>query len=228
MSIDAEMLRLIADNIANSETPGYQRKIGVQRAEFSLDAAQVESGLQQGASSASADSSLPAVMDVALDSAPGTLIQTREPLDVALNGGGSLIVSTPKGEIATRGAKLQVNSQGMLVTQSGDPILGVAGPISFSGAVINYNDIDITPEGAVKLSGNIVGQLRIDPAPDSSDTNQPVAPRVMQGFLEKSNVDSVTEMLKLMEVFRHFESSQKALRNYDALLQQAISDLGKI
>jgi len=228
MSVDAEALKLIADNIANSETPGYRRKIAVQRTEFSMDAASLVDDSQQSATIDSPNAAALSFVKVALDETPGTLMETHEPLDVALNGGGSLVVSTSSGEVATRGGKLQINSQGLLVNESGDPVLGVAGPISFSGTVVNYNEIEITPEGAVKLSGNVVGQLRIDPPSSSSNIAQPVTPRVMQGCLEKSNVDSVTEMLKLMEVFRHFESSQKALRNYDALLQQAISDLGKI
>jgi len=235
MSADAEMLRLIADNIANSHTVGYQRKVGVQRAEFSLP---VDLNGEPSTEVAldginTLTQSLAERLNITTDKSPGALVQTREPLDIALNGAGSLIASTSTGDALIRGGKFKLDAHGVLVTQAGDPVLGVSGPINFAGAVINHNDIEITADGTVKLGGNVVGQLRVQ-APDllsdksQSTLQEPVVPRVMQGFVEQSNVDSVTEMLNMMEVFRHFEASQKALRSYDGLLQQAISDLGKI
>jgi flagellar basal body rod protein FlgG len=232
MSVDAEMLRLIADNIANAQTPGYQRKVGVQRTEFALP---TESSVDQAINAVfdsvtgSIGPAVPGKLSIATDTSPGTLVQTREPLDIALNGAGALIASTSTGEVNIRGGKLQIDAHGTLVTLAGDPVLGIAGPISFTGKAINHSDIDISADGIVKLSGDVVGQLRIQAAdvPQGS-AQEPVVPRVMQGFVEQSNVDSVTELLKMMEVLRHFEANQKALRNYDGLLQQAIGDLGKI
>ena len=231
MGVDMENLRLIADNIANSQTPGYQRKIAVQRTEFALaaDSANEQPGDSVDSVADTFAQSVLAPLSIATDSSPGSLVQTSEPLDVALNGAGSLVTSTAEGEKNIRGGKLQINAQGVLVTQAGDAVLGTAGPITFSGAIVNHSDIEITADGAVKLSGDVIGQLRVEaPSTTQPDQSPAVAPRVMQGFVENSNVDSVTEMLKLMEVFRHFEASQKALRNYDGLLQQAISDLGKV
>jgi flagellar basal-body rod protein FlgF len=225
MSVDAEMLRLISDNIANAQTPGYQRKVGVQRAEFLLPSQAIDNQIADATEESAR--AIMAPLSIAVDSTPGTLTQSREPLDVALNGAGSLFALTPTGEVSIRGGKMRIEPQGLLVTQSGDPVLGVSGPINFNGAVVNYHDIEITADGIVKLSGNNIGQLRIESSSSQQNSSPSVAPRVMQGFVETSNVDSVTEMLKLMEVFRHFESSQKVLRNYDSLLQQAISDLGK-
>ncbi|MES1190175.1 MAG: flagellar hook-basal body complex protein [Steroidobacter sp.] len=233
MSVDSALLRLIADNIANAQTPGYQRKIGIQHAEFPLTDAGVVSGKSVSSLPEALVKSALAPLSIARDSSPGTLVQTREPLDIALNGPGFLIASTPTGDVNIRGGKFDINGQGTLVTQDGNPVMGVAGPINFSGAAINRNNIEITSDGTVKLSGEIVGQLRVlppsDPAGQSQDiVTEQVTPNVMQGFVESSNVDSVTEMLQLMEVFRHFEAGQKALRSYDGLLQQAIDDLGKI
>jgi len=215
MSIDTDLVRLIADNIANAQTPNFQRKLGVQRVEFSaVDAA---TGI------ASQTSQL-APLETAADVTPGTLSETHESLDIALSGPGSLFVSTQTGETTFRGGRLHISDDDVLVTQAGDPVLGVSGPITFPGGTVDQKSIAITSDGVVKVAGISIGQLRVQAA-DGTDEG---IPHVVQGFLEGSNVNSVTEMVKLMEVIRHFESGQRAMRSYDGLMQQAISDLGKI
>ena len=65
------------------------------------------------------------------DFAAGPSEQTRNPLDVAIDGNAFLVVQTAAGERYTRDGGLQINNQGQLVTASGDPVLGTSGPIVF-------------------------------------------------------------------------------------------------
>ena len=65
------------------------------------------------------------------DFAAGPSEQTKNPLDVAIDGNGFLVVQTAAGERYTRDGGLQINNQGQLVTASGDPVLGTSGPIVF-------------------------------------------------------------------------------------------------
>jgi flagellar basal-body rod protein FlgF len=120
---------------------------------------------------------------------------------------------------------LHIDSEGQLVTQQGDAVLGISGPITFTGAAVDAVSISIAADGMVRVAGNPIGQLRVESPAANGEQG---APHVLQGFLESSNVESVTEMVKLMETIRHFEATQRAARSYDGLLQQAISDLGKI
>jgi flagellar basal-body rod protein FlgG len=215
MSVDTDLVRIIAENIANAQTSGYQRKLGVQRPEFA--------SLAEALSAQTATETAP--LTTVADASPGTLAETRERLDIALSGAGSLIVATPNGEMPMRGGRLHIDDQGQLVNQQGDAVLGKAGTIHFSGAALDLNSVDISSDGTIRVAGDVIGQLRVEAAGTDGEN---ATPNVLQGFLESSNVEPVTEMIKLMEVIRHFETTQKAARSYDDLMQQAITDLGKI
>ena len=71
----------------------------------------------------------------------GTISQTGNPLDVAINGDGFLVIQTSQGERYTRNGALQINPQGELVTSEGYQVLGDGGPIAFqtqdTGITIN-------------------------------------------------------------------------------------------
>ncbi len=62
------------------------------------------------------------------DFAAGPSEQTKNPLDVAIDGNAFLVVQTAAGERYTRDGGLQINNQGQLVTASGDPVLGTVRP----------------------------------------------------------------------------------------------------
>ena len=147
------------------------------------------------------------------------------------------MVDTPQGEALTRRGDFRLDSEGRLVTQSGLPVLGEGGAMHLAGTP------QIAPDGAVRVDGEIVAQLRIaQVAPGiaahvagrrsvSRRRNFPTrhhAARVRQGFLEASNVESVQEMVRLIETMRHFETVQRFVRGYDDMMGKAISELGKV
>lgn len=216
MSNDSDLIRLIAENIANAQTTGYQRKFGIQQLQF-------DSLTTQDPTLAAV--SVTSALRVASDSTPGTLSETREPLDIALDGVGSLVVAGDEGESLVRGGRLHIDDQGFLVTAQGFQMQGTSGPINFSGNAVDAAGLKISPDGVISLGGNVIGQLEVRAPVEASGAQ---VPRVKQGFIETSNVDSVTEMLKLMEIVRHFEAAQKVARSYHDLMQQGIADLGKI
>ena len=216
MSNDSDLVRLIAENIANAQTSGYQRKFGVQQVQFEA------LGTKESAGKAS---TMAAALSVVTDATPGTLSETREPLDVALDGVGSLVVAGEDGESLVRGGRLHIDDQGFLVTAQGLQIQGSSGPINFAGNTVDAGSLKISGDGVISLGGDIVGQLQVRAGSDAEGAQ---VPRVKQGFVETSNVDPVTEMLKLMEIVRHFEATQKVARSYNDLMQQGIADLGKI
>ncbi len=98
------------------------------------------------------------------DFAQGATEQTKNPLDVAIDGGGFLVVQTPAGERYTRDGGLQINNQGQLVTAAGNPVLGTSGPIVFQPT---DHDITIAADGNVTVqegigrTDSIRGKLRL-------------------------------------------------------------------
>jgi flagellar basal-body rod protein FlgG len=227
MRNDAETLRVIGQNVANIETVAYRREISVMRQNF-----------DQVTDDARADLARPQQkLETAIDLRPGTLKSTSEALNVALEGPGFFVVETPQGEALTRRGDFRMDNEGRLVTQAGLPVLGEGGAIHLDGATPQ-----IAPDGNVRVNGEIVARLRIaqvasesrlapvggdlyiaNQLPEGND-----ATRVRQGFLEASNVESVQEMMRLMETMRHFEALQRFVRGYDDMTSKAISELGKV
>jgi flagellar basal-body rod protein FlgG len=226
MRNDAETLRVIGQNVANIETVAYRREIAVMRANF-----------DQVTDDARAELARPQRLETAIDLRPGTLKSTGEALHLALEGPGFFVVDTPQGEALTRRGDFRLDSEGRLVTQAGLPVLGEGGAIHLDGATPQ-----IAPDGNVRVNGEIVARLRIAQVASEAQLS-PVggdlyratqlpegndAARVRQGFLEASNVESVQEMVRLMETMRHFEALQRFVRGYDDMTSKAISELGKV
>lgn len=224
MHADAEAVRVIGQNVANAQVTAYQRQIPVNEVSFSEALDQVATTDTQ--------------TRIALDSQPGTLHNTGEPLHVALEGTGFFGLRTQDGIQLTRRGDFQVSADGVLTSASGKPVLGARGLIEVGMAAPT-----IGTDGTVRVGTEIVDQIRVfnvsdvatlkyvgdaefmAPADQLIDADTAV---IRQGYLETSNVTPVGEMVQLMETVRHFEASQRLARGYDDMLQKAISELGKV
>ena len=151
----------------------------------------------------------------------GPTEQTKNPLDVAIDGGGFLAVQTPAGERYTRDGGLQINNQGQLVTASGYQVLGNSGPIVFQPTDKQINiasDGNVTVLEGTSRIDSVRGKLRLVTfaqaqqlvkegsnlyAAGEGQAAQPdTTSRLRQGFIEKSNVNSVHEMSRMIEITR--------------------------
>ena len=172
------------------------------------------------------------------DMSVGAIVQTGNPLDVALQGEGFLVVQTPQGERWTRAGSLQLDASGVLVDLDGNPVMGEGGPIQFGGA---ETDVAIAEDGTVSSSAGIKGRLRMvefaDPQETARDGNnlfsggtpiQATATRLMQGALEKSNVSGVGEMTEMIRVQRSYESLASIMQQQDDMRRSAIQRLGNL
>jgi flagellar basal-body rod protein FlgF len=225
MRNDAETLRVIGQNVSNIDTVAYRREIAVMRSSF-----------DQAADEARAELSAPADFETAIDQRPGTLKASSEALHLALEGPGFFVIDTPQGEALTRRGDFRLDSEGRLVTQQGMPVLGDNGHVQIAGTP------QIAVDGAVRVDGTVVAQLRVAQVAPGAPLSSLGADlyrgeqlpqgdssaRVRQGFLEASNVESVQEMIRLIETMRHFEGVQRFVRGYDDMMGKAISELGKV
>jgi flagellar basal body rod protein FlgG len=197
-----------------------------------------------------ADSRLNFVQDRAtwLDLGQGPIAQTSNPLDVALEGKGFLVVQTPRGERYTRNGAMQINNTGELVTSEGYKVVGESGPITFQ---TSDRDITINPDGSIRVreganatADSSRGKLRIVEFPnpqqlkkDGSSTfqaganQQPSAAtdsRVVQGAVEKSNVQGVLEMTRLIEVSRSYTEVANILQQQSDMRRDVITRLAEV
>lgn len=233
---------VVANNVANANTNG-----------FKADKSLFEEFLRSGAHEdnfVGSDRRVSFVNDRATirDFASGPNLQTGNPLDVAINGNGFLVVQTPAGERYTRDGALQINAQGQLVTNGGNLVLGTNGPITFQSTDRDINvsaDGTITVrEGTVTQVDSIRGKLRLvtfnNPqqlvkeganlftAPAGVAAQPDTLSRVNQGFIEKSNVNVVTEMTRLMEVTRTYQSVASLMQQQNDLRKSAIQMLADV
>ena len=232
---------VVANNVANVNTTGY-------KADRSLFQEFLTSGAHQD-NFLTADRRISYVQDRATfhDFSQGPTEETKNPLDVAVDGGGFLVVQTPAGERYTRDGALQINNQGQLVTAGGNPVLGSSGPIVFQPTdkqVSIASDGNITVLEGLNRIDSVRGKLRLVSfasaqallkdgsnlySASTGAVAQPdIASKLRQGFIEKSNVNSVVEMSRMIEVTRAYTQISTLLQQQSDLQKTAIQQLADV
>lgn len=218
----------IANDLANASTPGYKTEQLAQESFGELLLSNSQSGQGVGALGLG-----PQVVATETDMTQGPLRETGEPLDVALEGEGGLVVQAPGGVRYTRNGQLGLDGQGRLVTATGLPVLGEDGqPIVAGGAT----DLRIAPDGTVTSGGRQVGRLAVvslaEPQREGESLfagtagARPAETLVRQGFLEGSAVNPARAMVDMIASLRAFEASQRVIRTIDETLARGINSAG--
>ena len=234
-------LDVVANNVANINTTGF-------KADRSLFEEYLHSPARED-NFVRADRRVSFVQDRATfhDFSAGPSEQTRNPLDVAIDGGAFLVVQTPAGERYTRDGGLQINNQGQLVTADGNPVMGASGPIVFQPTDKQINiasDGNVTVVEGTGRIDSVRGKLRLASFADAQklvkegsnlySAGQGIGPqpdtisRVRQGFIEKSNVNSVHEMSRMIEITRTYTQISSLLQQQHDLHRSAIEKLADV
>jgi flagellar basal-body rod protein FlgF len=223
-----QRLDTIAHNIANVTTPGFRG----QGIKFDSLVQQFGSGTIDYASSGQAY----------ITRQGGEIIQTGNPLDAAIKGDVWFGLSTSAGQVVyTRDGRMQMAADGQLLSIEGLPVVDPGGgPLKLDpkgGPPV------ITSTGAITQGGKQIGALglfSLDPAAklsyfrnSSVVSDLPATPvvdtgtvSVVQGAIEGSNVNAMTEMTRLISVTRAFESAQAAVNDTEKSYSDAIKTLG--
>lgn len=177
------------------------------------------------------------------DYSGGSFRETGRPLDVALDGQGFFAVQTPRGERYTRAGVFTLDAAGQLVTQQGDLVVGASGPITVPRG---KTEISIGVDGSVSADGQPIGKLKVvrfdNPrtaltkegdslfmAAGQEKPQNAFGTRVVQGVLEMSNVNVVTEMATMMHNSREFDSLQRSITlMMNDLGRKVASEIGRI
>lgn len=232
VSLSAQMalqkrLDTIAHNIANVSTPGF-------RAEGVKFDSLVDGTGQNSVDYASTGKSY-------ITRQGGEITQTGNPLDVAVRGHVWFGLQTPAGQVYTRDGRLQMTANGELTSIRGYSVLDAGGaPIKLDP---KGGPPRITSGGAIFQGSKHIGSLglfAIDPKanlryydnsgviPDQPATSvvDDDSVSVLQGAVEGSNVNAMTEMTRLIAVTRAFENAQAASNDTNKSLSDAIKTLG--
>ncbi|MDA8870321.1 flagellar basal-body rod protein FlgF [Rhizobiaceae bacterium] len=217
-------LATIADNVANANTTGFQAT-GV-RFDEQLD--------RSGTAFVSRGTSFSSQEQGALEATGGTL-------DVAVKGDGWFGIETAQGRAVTRDGRFSLSPEGTLQSVRGEPVLDAGGaPIQLDVA---GGAPQIGEDGSIRQGGRLVGAIGVfshDPGPNPSRVGssaylvsgglEPIVDErgagVVQGYLERSNVDAVEQMTKLIGVHRHFDNVAAAIRDSEGATEQMIRTLG--
>lgn len=228
MQGDLQRLAHIGQNLANVQTAGYKRLVSAQRpfaaemlaAEMPVTAAQTES---------------------TTDMTAGALRATGNPMDVAIDGDGFFVVETAQGPALTRQLSLRLDAHGGLVNEAGLSVWGDRGALRAGAA---GTAVRVDARGEVWAEGRSIGRLQLLRAADSAAL-QPLGAglyraadrslgdaalgaKVVVGYQEASNVNSSSEMVRLMETSRHFEALARTVQGYDEVMEKAIRKLGDL
>jgi flagellar basal-body rod protein FlgF len=239
MTLERQM-DVIANNVANANTNGF-------KADHSLFEEYLNTNARED-NFVGSDRRISYVQDRGTfrDVVQGPMQATDNPLDMAIDGNAYFAVQANGGERYTRDGKFSLNSTGQLVTADGNLVLGNAGPITFQPT---DHDINIAPDGTVTvLEGTaridtIRGKIRMvsfdDPAKlaklganlysAGSATQQADAKSMLrQGYIEKSNVNAVGEMSRMVEVMRSYTAVANLLQQQSDLHKSAIAQLADV
>jgi flagellar basal-body rod protein FlgF len=203
-----------ANNIANASTTGFKAERLIYS---SFEAANKGSGDKQALVAGVSTSS-------GVDFSEGSIQETGRTLDVAIDGDAFLQIQTPRGTRYTRAGNLTLSEAGQLVTKTGNLVVGENGPITVS----RDGELSIGPDGTLDSGGKAVDKIKLvrfnNPATAlmkdgdalfvATGTEQPqqnVSSKVMQGSLESSNINSLTEMVAMINNNREFDSLQKSV-----------------
>jgi flagellar basal-body rod protein FlgF len=235
-------LDAVANNVANINTNGFKADRTIFQ-EYLMPVAR--SNQFRGR-----DTVLSYVQDRATwqDFGQGPLQQTGNPLDVAVEGDGFITVQTARGERYTRNGAMQISATGQLVTSEGDAVVGDNGPLQFQ---TGDHDIAINAEGTISVRNGanttvsqIRGKIRLTSfdqpqqlqkdgsstfaAPAGVQQTAPTKVHLIQGTLEKSNVQGVVETTRMIEVSRTYAAIAQMLQSRSDTRKSAIQQLAEV
>jgi len=214
----------IANNLSNIQTPGFKKDFPVFHTMLSQSAGELKRFISD---------------ETKIAFQQGDLQKTGSDLDLAVEGEGFFKVRTPHGIRYTRAGNFRLNKEKVLTSADGFPVMGSRGEL-----VLNGQKIVVEKDGTLKMDGSEVdrispvnfadlqslkkegqGLFRLEGFQEEQESPET---QVIQGQLESSNVNSVEEMVKLIDALRAYESCLKTIQSQDEIDSKAANELGKV
>jgi flagellar basal-body rod protein FlgF len=217
-------IRVVANNIANATTTGYRQE-GLVFSEYIQEARH-----QPSLSMARAE-----VRNTNLEQ--GVLNQTNAKFDLAIEGEGFFMLDTDSGDRLTRAGSFTPDAAGNLVSMSGHRVMDANGAAIFVPP--DAQTIHIASDGTISADGRLVGQVGVFKPNNAGGmireggvmfraedgVEATAEAKVMQGFLEGSNVNAIEQVARLVEIQRAYELGQSFLKTEDERIRNAVKNL---
>jgi flagellar basal-body rod protein FlgG len=250
--LDAQQTRMtvVSNNLANVNTSGFKKGRAVFEDLLYQNVRQVGAATSQDTLAPSGLALGTGVRVVATEKlyTQGNLVQTGNPLDLAIEGRGFFQVALPDGTIAyTRDGSFQVNAEGELVTSSGYRVqpginipdaaqsvtIGADGTVSVQLAgqtaatqIGSLQLVDfINPAGLQARGENLLLETAASGAAQIGTPGLDGLGSIAQGSLESSNVNVVEELVNMIETQRAYEMNSKAIQTTDQMLEYVNNQL---
>ncbi len=226
-SLDHRMknIDVISNNLANLGTTGYKREVPFTEILNQYGDVSVRKVTSQE---------------------QGDVLQTSNPLDLAISGNGFFTVKGEDGQLElTRDGRFKLSDEGFLVNSNGQKVIGQNGEVSIEESLLEKDPtINITKSGEIKIGERTIDSLLIVNVENSedlirgggsnfllNDTEYKAAEegtfQVSQGFLEESNTNPILEMESMISINKEYETAQKVIAALDTSLGQA-NEIGKV
>jgi flagellar basal-body rod protein FlgF len=222
--------QLVANNLANVGTTGFR-----------ADLARFQPKPIEGPGYPSRVNTV--ASGLGFDRKQGMLVQTGNPLDVAIDGTGWVAVQAKDGtEAYARGGSFHINALGLLETERGELVLGDNGPVAIPPntgvSLASDGTISVVPQGQGPETIASIGRLKlVNPDPDRLEKRpdglaRVVGPgkvetdakvKVVSGSLEQSNVNMAGTMVDMIELAREFDVAVRMMRVADENASRAAS-----
>jgi flagellar basal-body rod protein FlgF len=227
--VQAQRLQVIANNLANVETPGFKRDVAMFQSRF---AEAIQQGNDYPGSRGENDlGGGVKIIDTATDFSGSTLRQTEILTDFAVNGDGFFQVRGDDGGVyLTRAGNFTLDTQGRLLTQSGLPVLDDGGGgITIDGSLPweVHAGGQIVQDGATTGIGLVRPQSLGDLVKVGNNMFRSLGPTtpvaaeqrdIRQGYVEQSGAHSTQEMMAMIETSRAFEANTKLIQYQDTMI----------
>ncbi len=217
-------MNVVANNIANASTAGYRQE-GLVFSEF-VKRTPDQSWLSMTRASA---------RNTSLQQ--GSLTQTNGTYDIAIEGDGFFLLDTPNGQRLTRAGSFVPSPDGELLSPDGYRVMDDGGSAVFvppDGSLIQ-----IAADGTISVDGQPLGRVGVYQATNptglvredgvmfrADDGVEPVEqPRMVQGFIEDSNVNPIIQVARMVEIQRAYEMGQSFLEAEDERIRAAVKAL---
>lgn len=220
-------MSLVANNVANASTTGYRAE-GLIFAEHVKDLGPGHPSLSMATGSGHMTRSV-----------QGAMTQTNGTFDFAIEGDGFFQIEGPDGLQLTRAGSFMPNEAGDLVTPEGLRVLDAGGAPIFIPP--DVSGIHLSSDGTMSADGRLLGQIGLVQPVDPTEldrTNgvsfkptgeiEPVEDgRILQGFLEGSNVDAVSEITRMIEVQHAYQMGQAFMEREDERMRSVTQLIGR-
>ena len=236
----------VANNLANADTPGFKRDVVITQSFSDVMMQRVREYELRGfnTTNITGPASLGIIVSsVHRDFSMGSLQPTGSPLDLAVTGRGffEIAFTDPSGEVTimySRSGSFTLSEGNVLTTLGGHPVLSEAGnPI-----VIPNGEITIHENGGITVDGIGVDTIRMVDFEDHAtlrafgdnlyattdmSTMAPFTGRLVQGYIETSNVNIVREMVEMIALSRAYEANARMVSIADQTLGQAVNEIAR-